>query len=237
MIQKLKEKLSLADIECNVAQCEKLYNYMEHVLRWNEHVNLTAITDREEFIGKHFVDSLLGSKLEEMRGAENIIDVGTGGGFPGVPLAILFPEKNFVLVDSLKKRLNIIAEISAEMEVGNVEVLHGRAEDIGRSQEHREHYDICVSRAVANLSVLAELCLPLVKVGGYFLPYKTSNNQEEIVESRNAIEALGGKWAGEKSFSNSKLKFERNILIIKKVSETDKKYPRKAGVPAKNPIK
>ena len=158
-------------ITLDEAQHDKLLSYMEGILEYNRNINLTSITDPEEFVMKHYVDSAVICQLKEYQNAEKIIDMGTGGGFPGIPLAAVSPEKRFTLADSLKKRLNVIENLCGRIGIANVETVHGRAEDIGRNPAFRQQYDLCVSRAVANLSVLAEYCLPLVKTGGYFIAY------------------------------------------------------------------
>lgn len=215
---------------------DKFMGYMEGILSWNEKVNLTNLTDREDFIKKHYIDSLLLWNSEILVNADRVIDVGTGGGFPGVPLAILYPEKEFVLLDSLKKRLNIIDDITEKLGIKNVTTCHERAEDAARKKEMREAFDLCVSRAVANMTSLAELCIPFVKTGGYFAAYKGPGVYEEIKEAEKAIEILGGDLVSitipEGQHGN-----EHTIVTIKKISPTPAKYPRKAGDPIKKPLK
>jgi len=210
---------------------------MELILEWNEKVNLTAITDKEEFIKKHYIDSVAVCAFSQMRKAHSIIDVGTGAGFPGIPLAILYPDKKFLLMDSLNKRIRIIEELSREIGLQNVTFRHGRAEELAQSRDHREHYDLCVSRAVANLAVLSEYCLPFVKVGGWFAAYKTGTIEEELNESRRAIELLGGKPEESSQLKIKGYDLDHRILFIKKVKKTMAKYPRKAGTPSKEPLK
>lgn len=235
----MKELVNYFDqlgVEYDDQLIDKFKRYMEGVLLWNEKVNLTAIKDRQEFIKKHFVDSILAFKLEEMRSGERIIDVGTGGGFPGIPLALIFPEKEFVLMDSLQKRLKIIEQLCGEIGIKNVKTLHGRAEDLGRDKNHRHKYDVCVSRAVANLSTLCEFCLPFVKMGGYFLSYKGTKADQEVAQANSAIFLLGGKLKREEEIKLDNYDLSHRILIIEKVQNTSDKYPRKAGVPAKKPL-
>ena len=215
----------------------KFEGYMESVLEKNKHINLTAITDRDEFIRKHYVDSLLCASSAEFRNANSVIDVGTGGGFPGIPLAIAFPEKEFVLIDSLNKRIRIIHELCENYGIDNVTALHGRAEELGRNSNFRESFDICVSRAVANMSTLSEYCLPFVKIGGTFIAYKGPECSEELNNASNAIRMLGGKVMRIENPQFDELPFEHTLIYINKAESTRSKYPRKAGTPSKEPIK
>ena len=223
------------DIRCSERQYAAFDGYMEGVLEFNKSVNLTAIKDPEEFQIKHFADSVLVTRCSEYQSADRILDLGTGGGFPGVPLAILDPEKEFVLVDSLLKRLKIIDELTGELGISNVRTIHGRAEDLGRNAELRETFDLCVSRAVADLSVLAEYALPFVKVGGYFIAYKGSDCDAEVRNAGKAIRVLGGETV--RIDKADKAGLEHNLVIIKKIKETSGKYPRTAGKPGKSPIR
>lgn len=215
----------------------KLLTYREETLKWNNKVNLTAITNPEEFIHKHYVDSLLCADAPEVIQARTILDVGTGGGFPGIPLAIIFPDKKFVLLDSLQKRLKIVREMADTIGINNVEVVHGRAEDLARTPNYREQFDLCVSRAVANLSTLSELCLPFVKVGGFFISYKGPNCNAEVSEALNAIHVLGGKLERVEQPSPAHYETDHTMLYIHKERKTPHLYPRKAGTPGKDPIK
>ena len=185
----------IAEMEFNGSSkiASELVNYMKGILEWNEKINLTAIKNPGEFVIKHFFDSFPAAMLPEFRNAETIIDVGTGGGFPGVPLAALCPEKKFVLADSLAKRLRVIDAVAIESGITNITTVHGRAEDLGRNPDYRETFDVCVSRAVASLPVLLEYCLPFVKVGGTFIAYKGPEAEEEIKISSVALKKLGGK--------------------------------------------
>ncbi len=231
----LQTTLAQFDIELSEAQLARYEGYRAAILEWNEKVNLTAITDPDEFEKKHFSDSVAIAGLPELRDAKRVIDVGTGGGFPGVPLAILFPDKEFVLMDSLAKRLTIVESVARDLGIDNVTVVHARAEDLGRSKTHREAYDLCVSRAVANLRVLSEYCLPFVRIGGSFLAYKTETAREEADAAKRAVAILGGKLSGIEPApvpgGDGHL-----IIRIRKESGTPAKYPRKAGVPSKNPL-
>ena len=223
------EQLHIAKPEEKEAQ---LIKYMEGVLEWNQKVNLTAITDRNEFIQKHFIDSLLCAKTLEFTESSSICDVGTGGGFPGVPLAICYPDKQFTLMDSLEKRLKIVRQLCDEIGINNVQVIHGRAEELARREEYREQFDLCVSRAVANMRVLSEYCLPFVKTGGSFIAYKGPDCRAEIDDAGKAIQMLGGDKPEIRPLTH----LEHNLVFIKKIKNTPKAYPRKAGTPAKKPL-
>lgn len=215
-----------------------LVEYMDMILEKNQYINLTAVRDRDEALQKHIADSLSCVFMEEYEAAENVIDIGTGAGFPGVPLAIVSPDKKFTLVDSLNKRLRIIDELTGELGIKNVTTVHGRAEDVGKSKEHREQYDICVSRAVASLDVLCEWCLPLVKKGGYFVAYKGENVSRETEDAANAIKLLGGKIAEIRKVQTEEESISGHVLVmIKKVKNTPSKYPRQAGQARKNPLR
>jgi 16S rRNA (guanine527-N7)-methyltransferase len=210
---------------------------MELILEWNEKVNLTSITDEDEFIKKHYLDSIAICGFSQIEEAQTVIDVGTGAGFPGIPLAILHPDKKFLLMDSLNKRIKIISELSQEIGLRNVTFCHGRAEELAQNKEYREQFDLCVSRAVAHLAVLSEYCLPFVKVGGWFAPYKTGAIDEELNESRRAISMLGGRLEENQQLNIKGYDLDHRILFVKKVGKTLAKYPRKAGTPAKEPLK
>ena len=215
-----------------------LVEYMDMILEKNQYINLTAVRDRDEALQKHIADSLSCDFMEEYEAAENVIDIGTGAGFPGVPLAIVSPDKKFTLVDSLNKRLRIIDELTGELGIKNITTVHGRAEDVGKSKEHREQYDICVSRAVASLDVLCEWCLPLVKKGGYFVAYKGENVSRETEEAAKAIKLLGGKIAEIRKVQTEEESISGHVLVmIKKVKNTPSKYPRQAGQARKNPLR
>ncbi|MBO5665864.1 MAG: 16S rRNA (guanine(527)-N(7))-methyltransferase RsmG [Firmicutes bacterium] len=231
----LFEAVKSLGMELTEEQIRQFEAYRAGVLEWNEKVNLTAITDPEEFEMKHFADSIMSAGNDIMKNAKKIIDVGTGGGFPGIPLAILFPDKQFTLMDSLGKRIKIIDQLAKEIGINNVELIHARAEDLAKKKEYREQYDVCVSRAVANLATLSEYCIPFVKIDGYFAPYKTAAADEEIAEGKKALFILGGHLESVSEFSDAEL--DHTILWIKKVKMTPVKYPRKAGTPSKEPLK
>ena len=209
---------------------------MEGILSWNEKVNLTNITDPAEFRIKHNADSLMCVDFPEFQEAESVIDVGTGGGFPGIPLAVYAPDKHFTLLDSLNKRLRIIDELAGELEINNITLVHGRAEDIAKKPEHREKYDLCVSRAVSNLATLSEYCLPFIRVGGYLLAYKGPGAEEEAKDAEKALKILGGSIIDIRQTSMEEYGLDHRILVIKKVRNTPKAYPRKAGTPLKEPL-
>ncbi len=217
----------------------QLFKYMEAVLETNKSMNLTAITTPDEFIIKHFIDSLSICESSAFKNSKNIVDVGTGAGFPGLPLAIVYPEKNFVLMDSLNKRIQFLEKTADSLGIYNVKCVHSRAEEMGHSPHYREAFDLCVSRAVARLSVLSEYCLPLVNPGGYFVAYKTSN--EDIFAGENAVKILGGKIEEIKDFPKMSgdlqfIELDHRLIFIKKVKNTPKQYPRKAGTPGKSPL-
>ncbi len=236
-MNQLKMALEQLNIETSQIMIDKFKMYMEGILEWNEKINLTAITDKDEFIRKHYIDSLLCYEFEELQKAAKIIDVGTGAGFPGVPLAIVFPEKQFVLMDSLKKRLKVVDELCRQLGINNITTLHGRAEDLARDKKHREKYDLCVARAVANTAVLVEYTLPFIKVGGSLLAYKGSDFEKELGEGQKSISLLGGKLVDERSVAVDNLGLNHKIIVINKIKNTPMQYPRKAGTPSKEPLK
>lgn len=236
-MKKLIAALEQLNISYDEEIIEKYKKYMERIIEWNEKVNLTSIIDTDQFIVKHYIDSIMCVPCKEFQNAEKIIDVGTGGGFPGIPLALAAPDKEFVLMDSLNKRIKIINILCAEIGIDNVTAIHARAEELARNKAHRESYDLCVSRAVANLSTLSEYCLPFIKKGGYFLSYKGPDSKQEIRDARNAINILGGKIQREEKAAMESFQLEHKIVYIEKIRETPAKYPRKAGTPSKEPLK
>lgn len=217
---------------------ETIYRgYMEDILELNESINLTAIRERDAFIAGHYDDSMACAFTPEFQEAGRIIDVGTGGGFPGIPLAIAYPDKEFVLVDSLNKRIKIIVSLAEKYGLSNVQALHGRAEELGRREGLREAFDLCVSRAVANMSTLTELCLPFVREGGSFIAYKGPGSDGEIADAAKAIEILGGSLRSVEKAYGGPEGTEHRLVIVSKKKKTPAKYPRKPGTPGKSPIK
>ena len=229
-----KEQLISYSFEPTDEQLSAFQRYYELLIDWNEKINLTAITEYKDVLFKHFLDSVSIIKAYDMHKVSSLIDVGTGAGFPGIPIKIMFPNIKVTLLDSLNKRLNFLNTLIDDLSLDNIYTVHGRAEDIARLSDHREKYDLCVSRAVANLSTLTELCLPFVKIGGSFISYKSEKASEEIIAAKKAIYLLGGKLADSISFELDGN--NRTLVIIDKISSTSKKYPRKAGTPAKEPI-
>ena len=230
----LKEFLKEINIDITLEQTENFYKFMNLLLEWNEKINLTALTSQEDIILKHFVDSL--TVLKYIKSKESIVDIGTGAGFPGIPIALMYKDNNITLVDSLNKRINFLEEVKRQMNIKNVVTIHTRAEEFGQNKQYRENFDIAVSRAVANLSVLAEYLIPLVKLGGKIICMKGSSVLEEINNSKLAIKELGGEIKQIEEFYLPRTDMKRNVIIIEKVKNTPKKYPRKAGTPSKQPI-
>lgn len=231
--EELEIKAKQIEIELTKEQIEKYYNYMNLLLEWNEKINLTAIIEPREIILKHFVDSLTIAKY--IKDDEKLIDVGTGAGFPGIPVSIVKENTDIVLLDSLNKRINFLEEVKENLKLENITTIHGRAEEFGKNKNEREKYDIATSRAVAPLNILLEYLLPLVKVGGKAICMKGSNI-EEIENAKNALEILGGKIEKIEEITLPNSDIKRNIIIVKKVKNTPSKYPRKAGTPSKEPI-
>ena len=227
-------KLKEFNIEINEEQIKSFEKYMNLLLEWNEKINLTAITQPDEVKLKHFVDSL--TVLKYINDDDKVIDIGTGAGFPGIPLKIMKGNTKITLLDSLNKRINFLNIVIETLNLRNIQAIHGRAEEIARNKLYREKYDVAVSRAVANLSTLSEYMLPFVKVGGKCICMKGANVNEEIEKAKNAIKELGGEIERVDNFYLSDNDNERNIIIIRKVKETSSKYPRKAGTPSKEPL-
>lgn len=235
-LTKLKEDAFKFGIELNEKQLYQFIKYYELLIEWNSFMNLTAITEFEAVCTKHFIDSISLCKAVDCTKEYHVIDIGTGAGFPGIPLKIVFPNLKITLLDSLGKRVNFLNAVITELELQEIEAIHGRAEDFAKTGVLRETFDICVSRAVANLSILSEYCLPYVKVGGYFISYKSEKVTDEIQMAQNAIQILGGEVSVKKVFLLPNSDIYRNLLMIKKIQNTPKKYPRKAGLPSKEPL-
>ncbi len=223
-------------ISLDEKQKQQFVRYYELLTKWNKVMNLTGITEFEEVLLKHFADSLSIAKCMDMTRISSCIDVGTGAGFPGIPLKIAFPHLKITLLDSLNKRLKFLDQVIEELGLERIETVHGRAEDGARKAEYREQYDLSVSRAVSRLASLCEYCMPYVREGGYFVSYKSGKAAEEIAEAGKAIQVLGGKVIKEDDFCLPDTLMERTLVVIKKVKSTPKKYPRKAGMPTKEPI-
>lgn len=215
----------------------KFITYKNLLQEWNEKINLTAITEDEEVIKKHFIDCIKAFSENQFKEAKNLIDVGTGAGFPGLPIAIMKEDLNITLLDSLNKRVNFLNIVKNSLNLTNVTTIHSRAEDGARNKELREKFDIATSRAVANMAVLSEFCLPYVKVGGYFIALKGPAITDELNDAKNAIGTLGGKLIEVIEVSVEGTDLKHNLVVIKKVKETPKTYPRKAGSITKKPIK
>ncbi len=224
----------------DTAKFDKIFStYYELLIQWNEKMNLTAITEQSEVYCKHFLDSIAvcqtsaGRRLTEKA---RMIDIGTGAGFPGIPLKIIFPELEVTLLDSLNKRVHFLDEVIDTLQLSNIVALHSRAEDAAKNDKYREQYDICVSRAVANLATLAEYCLPFVAEGGLFIAYKSGAVEEELAAAKKAIQLLGGRKIAVEKMVLPDTDIERSFVLIEKGAKTPVKYPRKAGLPSKEPL-
>ena len=240
-MEKLRELLGQINIDISDEQLGMFNTYYEMLIETNKVMNLTAITEKDEVIVKHFVDSIaLIPFLKEKYGDDfselSLIDIGTGAGFPGIPLKIMLPDIKVTLLDSLNKRIKFLDNVIDTLSLKNIKTIHGRAEDYASDKVYRETFDFCVSRAVANLSTLSEYCLPFVAVDGMFISYKAGNLEEEINSSKKAIKVLGGKISKVEEFILPSTDNERVFVFINKIEKTPKTYPRKAGVPSKNPI-
>lgn len=236
MSQTFENKISALGITLTDRQKQQFDKFYELLVEWNKVMNLTGITDYEEVNEKHFVDSLSLVQAIDIDKEQTVIDIGTGAGFPGIPLKIAFPHLKMVLLDSLNKRINFLNVVTNELGLTDIKTIHGRAEDYAKQAEYREQFDICVSRAVANLSTLSEYCIPYVKVGGMFIPYKSGEIDEEVQQAKKAIHILGGKLDEVIKFQLPDTEINRSFVKINKVQNTAKKYPRKAGLPTKEPL-
>lgn len=238
--EQMREELEFVSIHLTEEQLWKCFRYFELLVEKNQVMNLTAITEEKEVVTKHIVDSLSAVRvlpnLYDKKGLR-ILDVGTGAGFPGIPLKIAFPNCHITLLDSLKKRINFLQEICSQLELNDIYAIHGRAEDFGHIKKYREQFDVCVSRAVANLSTLSEYCLPFIKTGGLFISYKSGDVEEEVEAAGNAIKQLGGSIQTIDSFQLSGTAISRSFVVIKKQKSTPGKYPRRSGLPSKDPLR
>lgn len=236
MSKKFENQLNELGIMLSDKQYKQFDKYYELLVEWNKVMNLTGITDYDEVNEKHFIDSLSIVKALDLSKINTVIDIGTGAGFPGIPLKIAFPHLKITLLDSLNKRIRFLDSVIAELELEDIRTIHGRAEDFARQAGYREQFDLCVSRAVANLSTLSEYCIPYVKVGGFFVSYKSGDVQDELVNAKTAVSVLGGTQNKPIIFQLPGSDISRSFIKIKKIKPTGKKFPRKAGLPSKEPI-
>ena len=235
-MEQLKKKSEQLEIELTKEQLEQFQTYYEMLVEKNKVMNLTAITEKSEVIDKHFIDSISLKKAIDVTKPFKILSLVTGSVFSGIPLKIAYPNLTITLLDSLNKRIKFLQEVIEELGLEGIEGIHGRAEDYAKQSAYREQYDLCVSRAVANLATLSEYCLPYVKEGGYFISYKSGAVEEEVNQSKKAIAELGGKVKEVIAFTLPDTDIERTFVVIEKIKKTPKKYPRKAGLPSKEPI-
>ncbi len=233
LLQNKADHLKITLTEKQIKQFDEYYRIL---VEWNEFMNLTAITEYEEVLEKHFIDSLSIVKALDINSIKSVIDIGTGAGFPGIPLKIVFPHLKVTLLDSLNKRIKFLNEIIERLNLEDITAIHGRAEDFAKLKEYREQYDLCVSRAVANLSTLSEYCIPYIKKDGLFIPYKSGEIEDELNASKNAVKILGGEIQDVIKFQLPDTDIGRSFVKIKKIKSTGKKYPRKAGLPSKEPL-
>lgn len=233
---RFEQKLTRLNLILTDRMKEQFLDYYDLLCEWNKVMNLTAITEFDEVLEKHFLDSVALGAYLELENEWKLIDIGTGAGFPGIPLKIMFPQLQILLVDSLNKRIRFLDEVVRKLQLMDICAVHCRAEDLAHKNEYREQFDLCVSRAVANLASLSEICLPFVKTGGTFAAYKSADIGEEVEQSKKAISILGGKLRNVEEFQLSDTVYRRSFVFIDKVKHTAKKYPRKAGTPARIPL-
>lgn len=236
MSQLFDEKLQELNLVLTKQQKQQFDKFYELLVEWNKVMNLTGITEYEEVNEKHFIDSLAVVKAADLSKVNTVIDIGTGAGFPGIPLKIAFPHLKITLLDSLNKRIKFLDEVIRELGLQEIKTIHGRAEDFAKQKEYREQYDLCVSRAVSNLATLSEYCLPYVKKGGSFISYKSGTVQEETRQAEKAIKILGGDLQEITYFNLPDTEISRSLIPVKKIKSTPKAYPRKAGTPLKTPL-
>ena len=236
MSKQFEEKLSLLGVSLTERQFTQFDQFYELLIEWNKVMNLTGITEYEEVNEKHFIDSLSIVKVVDINKINTVIDVGTGAGFPGIPMKIAFPHLKITLLDSLNKRNKFLNTVIEELGLKDIHTIHGRAEDYARQSEYREQYDLCVSRAVANLSTLSEYCIPYVRISGMFVPYKSGEIDEEVKAAQTAIKVLGGTQKEVVKFQLPGSDIGRSFVKIEKIKATGKKFPRKSGMPSKEPI-
>ncbi len=222
----LSKSSEAVDIEFNEDKYNKFIKYMELIKQWNEKVNLTSITEDEEIIKKHFIDSFKIYSFNEVKSSIKVLDVGTGGGFPGIPMKIMNPKIEITLLDSLRKRIDVLKDITDKLEMEQIELVHGRAEEFINKEKRRGYYHLVTSRAVANLRTLSELCLPYVKKGGYFISFKGPSAEQEYNDAKKAIKILGGELIEIKDSKIENSQLDHKLVIIKKIKETPKQYPR-----------
>ena len=232
----LEEGCQELGITLDEVQKKQVTDFYEYLVEKNKVMNLTGITEFQEVLVKHFLDSLACVKAVDMSKVNRIMDIGTGAGFPGVPLKIAFPHLEACLLDSLKKRVNFLEETFQLLKLENITAIHGRAEEFAKNKAYRETYDLCVSRAVSNLATLSEYCLPYVKTGGFFISYKSGTVQEEVEQAQKAVKILGGRIQDVVYFQLPDSEIQRSLVVIEKVKATPGRYPRKAGTPLKEPL-
>lgn len=234
-MDELKKILSVWNMDIDDKRYDMFNRYYDLLIRYNEVMNLTTITRRDEVASKHFADSIAVLFYSDLSGS-SLIDIGTGAGFPGIPIKIMCPDCKVVLIDSLQKRVLFLNDVIEELGLTGINAVHGRAEDLAKDPKFRQRFDIATSRAVSNLRTLSEYCLPFVKPGGTFVSYKSGNIDEELNESLNAIDRLGGSFNRSERFFIPSTDYERTLIYIDKIKDTPEKYPRKAGVPLKKPL-